>query len=223
MSIDNYAFVLLEPRSEDDVGSLASDSGEGQQFIHCLGNVAAEVGDYFSRGANDRFRFVAEEASRVDIGLQLLRFERGEILNRRILCEDHRRDLIYSNVGRLRGENGGYQQFPGAAVGESAGYSRIHLVKAGYDLAHALGGQGIVCGDSACRFRARCRFLFRSAGLRGGGASIRLNGAESRYDTSLAGCRSAFHAVGAFVTSAATGLTRHISARHRGPPEQWLW
>ena len=47
--------------------------------------------------------------------------------------------------------------------------------------------------------------------------------AESRYDTSLAGGRSAFHAVGAFVTSAATGLTRHISARHRGPPEQWLW
>jgi hypothetical protein len=71
-------------------------------------------------------------------------FERGEILDGRILLKQHRRDHVHPHVRALRGKNRSHQQFPGAAVGESAGHSGIKLVKAGDDLTNALGRQRII-------------------------------------------------------------------------------
>src|SRR3954463_12643130 len=69
VGVDDDALRFLEPRTEDDVGGFAGNSGQGEELVHLLRDLAFEIFDDLARGADDRFRFVAEEAGAANIGL----------------------------------------------------------------------------------------------------------------------------------------------------------
>src|SRR5579863_8668926 len=53
MGVDDYAYGFVEPRAQHNVRRLAGDAGEGEEFLHVVGNLAAEVGEDFFRGTDD--------------------------------------------------------------------------------------------------------------------------------------------------------------------------
>lgn len=52
VSVDDYSFGDLEPRTQDNVRSLAGDAGQGEEILHVAGNLAAEIGDNLLGGAD---------------------------------------------------------------------------------------------------------------------------------------------------------------------------
>ncbi len=128
--VHDYAFILLEPRAQHYVGGFARHSGQGQKLVHLIGNLAAEITHDLLRRADHGFRFVAEEAGRANIGLELFGLERGKILNRRIFPEQLGRNHIHANVGRLGGKDGRDQQLPRALVMQGAGDVGIETCRA---------------------------------------------------------------------------------------------
>jgi len=146
VGVDHYAFGLFEPRAEHDVGRLAGDAGEGEEFFHVAWDLAAEIGDDLFCRTYDRSGFISEEAGGADVGLELLGRERGEGFDRRVFAEQFGRDAVDIHVCGLGGENGRDQEFPGAGVGEGAGGCGIELVEALEDFGDAVGSEGIVGG-----------------------------------------------------------------------------
>src|ERR1700756_4463490 len=107
MRIDDYTFSFSEPGAEDNVCSLTRGAGNGEEFVHFVRNVAAEVIDYFLRSANQRLRFVPEESSRADLRLKRFRLQRCEIIWRWIFLEESGCDHVDADICTLSRENRG--------------------------------------------------------------------------------------------------------------------
>src|ERR1700687_1755567 len=110
-------------------------------------------------------------------------------------------------------------------MGESAGHMGIKLVKRRDDLTHTLWGQRVISRDADCRVsRSGCRLLFQNGGPRRLSGVRRSSTGGRTRSRILRRCHLQWRTlrpVGTFLSSAATGLTWHISAGHRFPPEQW--
>ena len=141
MRIDHNPFGLLEADTENDIGSFARRSGDGDQFGESLRNLTAEIRYNFERCALQGFGFVVEEACGADEVFQLGQGRFGHGLRSREATEQLRRHQIDSNVGALRGEDGRDQQFPWGFVDQSAldfGVGFIKTTEYGRD---AFGGE----------------------------------------------------------------------------------
>ena len=104
------------------------------------------------RCPDDRLRLVAEETGGADIRLELFRLQRGEVLRRGIFLEQLRRHHVHANVGALRGENGGDQEFPGIVVMQRALHIRIALVETLKNLVYTVGSDRVIAlGGGAAR------------------------------------------------------------------------
>jgi hypothetical protein len=107
VGVYNDADGFAEPGAEDDIGGLAGGAGNSEEPFHVVGYLSGEiVNDYFC-GSDDGFGFVAEESRGLDVGLELLGSECGEVLGRWVLLEDDGCDHVYAGVGALGGEDGG--------------------------------------------------------------------------------------------------------------------
>jgi len=144
VSVDYDAVGFAEPRAEDDVSSFAGDARDGQELVHFVGNLAAEIFDDRAGSADDRLGFVTEKSGGLDIGFEFFGMQGREVLWRWVLLKDDGRDHVHADVGALRGEDGGDEEFPCAGVREGAGGAGVHFVEAGEDLGHALWCDGIV-------------------------------------------------------------------------------
>ena len=78
VGVDDDAFGHFEPRTQHDIRSFAGNSRKREEIRHVKRNLAAEVSNDFLGRAHHGFRFVAEEAGRADVGLELFGSERGE-------------------------------------------------------------------------------------------------------------------------------------------------
>src|SRR4026207_2357616 len=71
MGVDNNARGDAERVSEHDVGGLARHSGKREEFVHLVWHASdILLADHLARPL-ERFRFVAKESRRTDVGLQL--------------------------------------------------------------------------------------------------------------------------------------------------------
>jgi len=75
--VHDYTFVLPEPCSEDDIGSLAGNSGQSEQVLHRVGNVSLVRVHDSSRRPQQRLGLVVEEAGGMDKRLELVRIGFG--------------------------------------------------------------------------------------------------------------------------------------------------
>ena len=71
MRIDDNADVLAEPAAQHDIRGFPRCSGNGQQLLHSIRNLAAEFVDDLLAAPTINF-LIAEEISRTDVRLQLL-------------------------------------------------------------------------------------------------------------------------------------------------------
>ena len=117
VGIDDDSFGELEPAAEYDVCGFAGHAWEGEQVVHVERDLAAEVGNNFSCGADYGLGLVAEEAGGADVGLELLRLQGGEGFDGGIFAEEFGGDAVDVHIRRLGGEDCRHQKFPGARVG----------------------------------------------------------------------------------------------------------
>jgi hypothetical protein len=146
VGVNDYAFGFLNQVPSTTLAVLRATPGRVSSLSMSSGNLAAEIGDDFLRGADHGFGFVAEEAGGADVGLELFGRDCGESLDGRIFAEEFGRDAVHVYVGRLSGKDGRDQKFPCAGVGERAGDIGIDLVEALQDFGDAVGSEGIVGG-----------------------------------------------------------------------------
>ena len=115
----------VEGVAEDDVGCLAGDAGQRQQFLHGAGDRAAVLLDQKPAALLNIAGLVAEKAGGADHVLQLgavgLR-ERGGI---GITAEEGRSDHVDALVGTLGGQDGGDQELQW--IGEGQGAMRVGI------------------------------------------------------------------------------------------------
>lgn len=86
---------------QDDVGSLAGDTGKGEDLFHGLRNFTLELIDEFAAGAHYRFGFIAEKTGGADVLLQLTRTRVGKRFSRRVFFVERRCDLVDALIGTL--------------------------------------------------------------------------------------------------------------------------
>ena len=91
--------------AQNDIGRLAPDSGQRDEIVEIVGDVAAEACHQFSSAVVDRLGFIA-----IKINLADLKFEfcprRGRVVaGGAVASEKFRRDFIDQIVARLGGEN----------------------------------------------------------------------------------------------------------------------
>ena len=72
VGIDGESDIDVECVAEDNICGFASDSSEGEEFIHCARDFAIEIVDDGGHGRVDGLGFVAEEADGLDVGFDLL-------------------------------------------------------------------------------------------------------------------------------------------------------
>ena len=129
MCIHNHSGRHLERRAQHDVGGLARRARNGQQLVHRLGHLAAEVRENLARRADQRFRFVVEEARGSDILRQLRLVRAGQVSHGRVFLEKPGRHLVDALIGALSRKNGRNQKLPGVPVQQRDGRLRVHLVQ----------------------------------------------------------------------------------------------
>ena len=103
--------------AENDVGGLAGRAGNGDEFGEGVGDFAVESLDDGLGRALDGLGLVAEEAGGADEVFELGKRRLGHGRGGREALEQLRRDHVDADVGALRGEDGGDEQFPGGACG----------------------------------------------------------------------------------------------------------
>lgn len=97
--VDDDAGGDAVPGAEDDVGGFARDAGKFEHLVHGLGDLAVELVDENSGGADDALRFVAVEAGGLDEFFDggWVRFREG--LGSGVEAEQLWCDLVHAGVG----------------------------------------------------------------------------------------------------------------------------
>jgi len=151
MRIDDDTFRHAETNAQNHIRCFSSSAGDGDEFSEGLRNLTIEVGDDLAGCALNRLCLVAKEAGRPDEGFELRQsgFRHGS--RGREATEELGRDHVDTDVGTLRGKDGGDQQLPRGVVREGAFDFRIGFVETFEDGGYAVGGKVAVLG-LLCRF-----------------------------------------------------------------------
>jgi hypothetical protein len=118
--VNNDAFGLPKRHAQDDIGCFPGDTGEFEKLLHRIRNVSTVLFVNHARSGLETLRFVAEEAGRVDHGLEFGGIGIGEVLRRLVLLEERRRNGVDHFVGALCGQNRRDQQLEGIRMVEGA-------------------------------------------------------------------------------------------------------
>lgn len=139
VGVDDDAIVDGEGVAEDDIGGLASDSGQGGEGGHGAGDMAVvEFADLRGGGA-DVAGFVAEESGGVDEGFELFLRDGGKGLGGGAADEEGGGDHVDPLVRALRGEDGGDEELERVGEGEFAVRIGVDAREADGELRGALG------------------------------------------------------------------------------------
>ena len=133
--------------AEYDVGGLARGAGNGEHLIHGPGHFASEIGENLTRRANQRFRFVVEEARGANVLRQLGLVGMSEVGHGWIFLKQARRYFVDALISALRREDGGHQQLPGVVMLQRHLGRGVHFVQQLHDSPHSRGTLG--CGLGA--------------------------------------------------------------------------
>src|ERR1700674_3594853 len=144
VSVYDHAYAFAKPASKNDIGGLAGDAGKREQFVHFIGHNPAKIGDEFTCGANNGLCFIAKESRRTQFRFAFYWLESSEMLRAWVLGEQSRRHHVHADVGALCGEDGGYDEFPGALVVQGAGDVGIEPVQALQHVIDSSGGEWVV-------------------------------------------------------------------------------
>lgn len=134
--VDGDALVDSEGVSEDDVGGLSADAGEGVEGFHGLGDLAAVVGDEGLGHGDDGLGLVAVEAGGLDVPLELGLGDLGVGCDVGVLLEEGFGDDVDADVGALCGEDGGDEELERAGEVQRALCVGVGGLEEGEDGAH---------------------------------------------------------------------------------------
>ena len=154
VGIDDNAYRFLIGHPEDHVSGFAGYSGKGQELVHRAGNLAMEFADEAFGCAGDGLRLVVVEAGGANLFLNGFKRRRGKVGGRGEPAEERWRDHVHADVGTLRRENGGHEEFPWAAMMKSALGVGVSGDEYAEDLRDARGGQ-VGCGGASGGFWLR--------------------------------------------------------------------
>jgi len=115
VSVHDDADVVAETVRQHDVGGLAGHTRQGGQLLHGPRDLAAMAFEDERGGGLQVLGLLPEQTERVDEPLDLLDRCRGECLRVRESLEQARRDLVDLDVGGLRRQDRGHEQFPAVA------------------------------------------------------------------------------------------------------------
>ncbi len=139
VGINDDAFVEPEGVTENDVGSFASDPGQGDEGVHGGGDLATVVFDKGAAAVLDVFGFAAEEAGGLDDSFDAGEWSGGEGGGVGKLRKEPGSHHVDADVGALGGEDGGDKELEWPLVVEFAVGVGISLFQNGKDLRHAAG------------------------------------------------------------------------------------
>lgn len=120
MGVHHHAHVDAEGVSEDDVGGLSSDSGEGREILHPPRHLAAVTLQKGATAGLDVLRLVPVEADPTDVGLQDQGIRRRVVGGAPVLPEQVCGDDVHLLVGTLCRQDGGHQEFQRRGEGQLA-------------------------------------------------------------------------------------------------------
>ena len=126
------------PRSEYNVGGLASDSGKAEDFFHGLRNLPFVVVDDDAGSALDGLCLIAKEASGADEFFEFRKGGGGHCLRCRESFEERRRNEVDANVRALRREDRRNGKLPRILVIKRADYAGVGLAESVEDCSDTL-------------------------------------------------------------------------------------
>ena len=112
---------LAEHVPHDEVGALAADAGQGQQFFKGGGHLAVVFVPQYAHTGRDVPRLGVAQAAGLDDGLDVLRLGGGQGGHPRILGKELLHHHVDPRVGALGRQPDADQQLPGVGVVQGAG------------------------------------------------------------------------------------------------------
>src|SRR3954467_12843484 len=112
VGVNDHSVRHTKPRTENYISGLASDTGNGEEFIHSLRDFSAEVVHDRLCRAHNGLRLITEEPRRANIVFEFFGLQYSEMLRRRVLLKQSGSDHVDAHVGALRREDRRYQKFP---------------------------------------------------------------------------------------------------------------
>ena len=109
MGIGNDGRMTVNIR-KDQVGGLAADAGQLEQFIHGIGNFTTVLFQQHDRGIFYIVCLGAEQAARLDDGAQILQIGRCQRFQGRVTVIKHGGHQIDPSIGTLGRKTGGKQK-----------------------------------------------------------------------------------------------------------------
>jgi len=166
MGIDRDPFVSPVGISQDDIGGLAPDAGQGAKLLHGVGHLSAVLCHDCLRHSDQALGLVAEEPGGLDdlFELRLSSLSQGSHIG--ISGEQDRGHQIHPRIGALRREDRRAEQLKGIAMVQRAGCVGIGLLESlkGYrrPLRRTRGGLSTFDGFPDSGLRRATRFPYRA-------------------------------------------------------------
>jgi hypothetical protein len=193
MGVHDHARVPEDP-TQDDIGGLAADAVELEQFLHGPRHDSAKLLFKLTRHHLDGPCLLMVEPGGLDVALQFHQIRRHEVGGGPVPREQRRCHLVHLRVGALGREDRRHQQLQGVAVAQRQTRDRVALGQHVRDLsgtraatAECLTGRQpvLVGGHGPRRFRRHPRSILLG---QAGNAPPAPKPRESPHDKEAAWC-----------------------------------